>query len=239
MNERLKNIADNFDEMKISLDAPFMFHCTMCGECCVNREDILLTPKDLYRMARELNLTPEQFYEKYCEGYIGEDSRMPIVRLNPVGTMKICPLLSEGKCIVHKVKPTVCAMYPIGRCIMLEKDQKPEEINTDQIKYIYVKPECGDKAEIHTVREWMTSFGIPIKDEYFVMWQRSVMKFSEALRKIEKRLPQKVMNLLWNAVFTELYLHYDVEKEFLEQFRENIQKLSEVFENIAGGVNYV
>ncbi len=238
MDKRLKNIVDNLDEIKIDLDAPFMFHCTMCGECCENREDILLTPKDLYKMARELNLTPEQFYEKYCEGYIGNDSRMPIIRLNPIGMTKRCPLLSEGKCIVHKAKPAVCAMFPIGRCIVQEKSQNLEEIDADQIQYIYMDPECGDKAEIHTVREWLTSFGIPIKDEYFLMWQRCVINFSALLREIEKHLPQKTMDLLWNAVFSALYLHYDMEKEFFGQFQENIQKLSEMFENIMADMNF-
>ena len=29
----------------------FRFHCTQCGDCCRNREDILLTPYDLFRIA--------------------------------------------------------------------------------------------------------------------------------------------------------------------------------------------
>lgn len=53
MDERLKNIVDNFEAMKIGVDEPFPFHCTMCGKCCINREDILLTPKDIYNMAKE------------------------------------------------------------------------------------------------------------------------------------------------------------------------------------------
>lgn len=48
MDKRLKEIVDNFDSMKIGVDEPFRFHCTMCGKCCINREDILLTPRDIY-----------------------------------------------------------------------------------------------------------------------------------------------------------------------------------------------
>ena len=54
MDTRLKEIVDNFEKMKIGVDEPFKFHCTMCGKCCINREDILLTPKDLYNMSKEL-----------------------------------------------------------------------------------------------------------------------------------------------------------------------------------------
>lgn len=52
MDNRLKEIVDNFDSLKIGLDEPFRFHCTMCGKCCINREDILLTPRDMYSMVK-------------------------------------------------------------------------------------------------------------------------------------------------------------------------------------------
>lgn len=117
MDERLKNIVDNFEAMKIGVDDPFQFRCTMCGKCCINRDDILLTPRDIYNMAKELGITTKELFETYCESYIGSDSRIPIVRLKPRGSVKICPLLKDRKCSVHKAKPTVCAMFPIGRCL--------------------------------------------------------------------------------------------------------------------------
>lgn len=88
MNETLKNISDNYDKMHIGLDEPFKFHCTMCGKCCIEREDILLSPKDVFNMSKRLNITPNELFEKYCEMYIGSDSRMPIVRLKPRGSIR-------------------------------------------------------------------------------------------------------------------------------------------------------
>ena len=104
MDKRLKEIVDNFDSMKIGVDEPFRFHCTMCGKCCINREDILLTPRDIYRMAKELQISPEELFKRYCETYIGHDSCIPIVRLKPHGSVKRCPLLKDRKCSVHKAK---------------------------------------------------------------------------------------------------------------------------------------
>ena len=115
MDNRLKEIVDNFDSLKIGLDEPFRFHCTMCGKCCINREDILLTPRDMYSMAKELQISPEELFKRYCETYIGHDSCIPIVRLKPRGSIKRCPLLKDRKCSVHKAKPGACAMFPIGR----------------------------------------------------------------------------------------------------------------------------
>ena len=97
MDPRLKTIAENLDSWKLGLDDSFQFHCTACGKCCIDREDILLTPRDLYNASKALNMVPAEFVNTYCECYIGQDSRIPIVRLKPRGSIKRCPLLTaEG-----------------------------------------------------------------------------------------------------------------------------------------------
>ena len=78
MDKRLLEIAENFDKMKIGLDDKFRFSCKQCGKCCTEREDILLTPFDLFRLSKKLDMTPNDFVEKYGETYIGDSSRMVI-----------------------------------------------------------------------------------------------------------------------------------------------------------------
>lgn len=227
MDERLKNIVDNFERMKIGLDDTFKFECQMCGKCCIHREDILLNPKDIYNMAKELDLTTEELVEKYCETYIGSDSRIPIVRLKPRGSVNRCPLLKDRKCMVHRSKPTVCAMYPIGRCVILA-GETAGDIDMDSVQYIFNRPECrgSDGTETHTVkvREWLEFFGIPVKDEFFIKWQRIVMDMGSVFREIEKKISDETMEMLWTAAFVGLYLHYQTELDFMTQFEENTQK---------------
>ena len=223
MDERLKNIVDNFEAMKIGVDEPFPFHCTMCGKCCINREDILLTPRDIYNMAKELGITTKELFETY----IGCDSRMPIVRLKPRGSIRRCPLLKDRKCSVHKAKPAVCALFPIGRCLMFEKDSNPsEKIAASQIQYIFTNPGCGDNAETHTVREWLGEFGMSLEDEFFVQWQQAVMEFGQFFREAEKTASERIMELSWTAAFVGLYLHYETDQEFLPQFEQNVREIT-------------
>lgn len=115
MDQRLLHIAENLENMIIDPNEPFRFHCTQCGKCCEHREDILLNPQDLFRMAKFLKQSPADVVNHYCEVYIGPDSRIPIVRLLPEGPTKRCPFLVRNKCRIHEAKPTVCAMFPIGR----------------------------------------------------------------------------------------------------------------------------
>ena len=72
-DQRLEYIAGNLDAMKIGLDETFRFHCTMCGKCCTGREDILLSPRDIFGMPKELDLSAgelcrfagvEEFFEE-------------------------------------------------------------------------------------------------------------------------------------------------------------------------------
>lgn len=221
MDKRLQYIAENLDAMTVGVDEPFKFHCDMCGKCCINREDILLNAKDIYNMAKELQMEPVDMFKKYCETYIGESSRIPIVRIKPRGSIKRCPLMKEHKCSVHKAKPTVCAMFPIGRCIKMDASNQNVEINTSDIRYIFTDPGCGDNSETHTVREWLGEFGIPLEDEFFLAWNRMISELGAIFHKGEKVLSEEGMMTAWNLTFVKIYLDYDMTKEFLPQFKEN------------------
>lgn len=232
MDERLKNIVENLDSMKIGLDEIFKFHCKMCGNCCINREDILLSPKDIYNMSKELGLATTDFFHKYCEGFVGPDSRVPIVRLKPHRADRRCPLLKNMKCRVHRAKPTVCAMFPIGRAVAAE-DMKEglKNISQDQVQYLFTNPGCGDDSETHTVREWLESFGIPVQDEFFLKWQQTVLDMGNIFRTIERGMSRNVMEQIWNVVFAGVYLSYDLEQEFLPQFEDNTKKFFELMDS--------
>ncbi len=222
MDPRLEAIAENFDKMKIDLDTPFKFHCTQCGKCCINREDIMLSPYDLFRASKELGMTPQDFVKAYCDTYLGEASCMPIVRILPRGHIKRCPLMKDRKCSIHKTKPTVCAMYPIGRVIRMEaneKDRKP--VTTDRIEYIFTNPGCGDNSESHTVREWFGAFGIPIEDEFYIKWQDVIMHLGPMIQKCINQFSEETVNRVITLAYVKLYLDYDTSKEFMPQFVEN------------------
>lgn len=221
MDERLQYIAEHLDAMTIGVDEPFKFHCDMCGKCCINREDILLNAKDVYNMAKELQMEPADMFEQYCETYIGDSSRIPIVRIKPRGSIKRCPLMKERKCSVHKAKPTVCAMFPIGRCIQMDASNRNAEISTGDIRYIFTDPGCGDDSETHTVREWLGDFGIPLEDEFFGAWNQMISELGTIFHKGEKVLSEEGMMAAWNLTFVKIYLDYDTSKEFMPQFKEN------------------
>jgi len=223
----------DLDSMTIGLDDTFKFHCDQCGKCCTHREDIILSPMDIFKMAKELKMTPVEFYHEYCVFNIGEHTRMPIVRLASEGKDTHCVLLKNHRCSVHKVKPAVCAMFPLGRYMSFEKDDyNAESIDTSKVKYLLQPPECGDESETHTVREWLSGFDIKLEDEAFVQWQKAISRFSNKFKELEKKQDMLSMMEIWFVVRVSLYLQYDTSKEFLPQFNYNVENLLKLLDDI-------
>ena len=230
MSDRLRNIMDNYDKLKIGLDDTFRFHCTMCGKCCINREDIILNPSDLYYMAKELGVEPKDVYTEYCESYLGETSRMVIVRIVPVGSIKRCPFLKERKCSIHKGKPTVCALFPLGRALKANTDDKNFPSSAQDVEYIFQSPDCGDASETHTVREWLKDYEHLTDATFFVKWFSAIADYADAIKKVEKRKSKELLDTVSAAILIYAYLNYNMDEDFLPQFEENDKKLREVFD---------
>lgn len=226
-------IFRDLESMTIGLDDTFKFHCDQCGKCCTHQEDIILSPMDIFKMAKELKMTPVEFYHEYCVFNIGEHTRMPIVRLASEGKDTHCVLLKNHRCSVHKVKPAVCAMFPLGRYMSFEKDDyNAESIDTSKVKYLLQPPECGDESETHTIRDWLSGFDINLEDEAFVQWQKAISRFSSKLKELEKKQDMLTMMEIWFVVRVSLYLQYDPSKDFLPQFDSNVENLLKLLDDI-------
>ena len=226
---------DNLQNNAISRDEPFNFHCLQCGRCCKNREDILLNPYDLYRISKELNRQPREIIKQYCEVYIGETSRFPCVLLKQKGKEKVCPFLKKTRCIVHKNKPTVCALFPLGKGVSYSSSGEDEDSDIPEGEIIYFLQDvaCGKRDEQHTISEWLEAFNLQESEEWFLEWSKQLNTMSFHLQKIEKYAPEKVMQLLYNKVFADIYLGYSGSEDFMIQFRKKAEHTLEALSTIA------
>jgi Fe-S-cluster containining protein len=235
MGRTLQDIVDNLDKYRIRLDDIFEFRCRSCGKCCKNREDILLNPRDVYNLATALKLTNKQVIDQYCEVYIGRDSQIPIVRLKPKGVNRACPLLKGTRCSVHSLKPTICALFPIGR--VMSSEDAPEELglgNPKEIQYIISPAGCASLRKKQTVRAWLEAFNIPVDDYFFIAWNKTLFELIKIIKRLdpvsnENSLVTKMLN---SAICQAVYLDYSAEEEFLPQFDSNIIKILKTLESL-------
>lgn len=210
MNLDLEHIRKN----RVNLDDTFNFKCRQCGKCCHNRDDLILTAYDIFRIAGLLGITPIEVIEKNCEVYIGDNSHIPVVRVKPKPHNEVCPFLRNGKCSVHTAKPIVCAVFPLGRAYSSDNEEL----------YFLQNVSCGDKGKPHTVREWLQKFGIAETDTIGRLWSDAIIYLARYMQKT-KHFKKDTLNMIWNAVFHFLYLDYDIQKPFEAQLRENFEHL--------------
>ena len=206
----------------ISIDDTFYFHCTKCGKCCKDRDDIMLSPFDLYRLAKFLGKDIEEVVLSYTRWHIGATSKIPVVIMHMRGEKRTCPFLDHRKCRIHAAKPAVCALYPLGRI--------GEE--NGEIRYMVQTIYCGNQDEPHTVREWLSEFGLEESEEWFQIWQEAIISLARRVSDIYPRVSELVFHQLEEAIFITIYLAYSMEKPLIPQFQSNMKKLGQMLTSL-------
>ncbi len=240
MSKRTQRAMDCIENKRLKLEDTLPFSCTHCGGCCVHQEELLLNPLDLFRLAVHLGIPVEQWLQQYGECYIGEESRMPILRIRPQGETRRCPWLKNNKCSVHKAKPSVCGLYPLGRSVCYVPDEKGKlDMEKAEVIYFHNGCFCGSQYGHQTVREWLEEFHLLENESFFILWSQVVAETSMFLRKLEKMTKnQDLVCMARDMVCVMLYIQYDTKKEFAPQFDRNVQQLRKIIVDIErlGGV---
>ena len=218
---------EHLDNYLLDLDSEFRFKCRRCGKCCIHQETIIFNARDIFNIAQKKGMTMREVMDAYTEVYIGRNSRIPIIHLLSNGPKGACPLLENGRCSVHDCKPTVCALFPLGRVALNSKDGQPlKEGETPEVKYILNDHSCGSAKKVNTVRSWLAKFGIPEQDEFYLLWNKVLMSLTPAVMKLEEeKVSDPALEMLWGAIYETLYLHYDTSQEFMPQFQVVADKL--------------
>ena len=135
--------------------------------------------------------------------------------------------------MIHDAKPAVCAMFPLGRAIRIDKeDAEKDELPPMKVEYIINPIDCGDFSETHTVKECLESFGIPLEDEYFLKWQKTISMLSPRIQKLEKKIDDDLMDKIISVMYIKLYLDYDLGIDFYPQFVKNADGCVEMLKMI-------
>lgn len=222
MNKREKEVMKDLMENQLTEEDVFEFGCVQCGECCRNRHDILLNPYDLYRIAGYLKMKIPEVIEKYCETYIGDNSKLPVVRVKAKIHNEVCAFLRKGKCGIHGVKPAVCALFPLGRAIS----------PTGEIRYFLQEVDCAAKDTKIKVRDWLEMFRLKESEEPARLWAIASARLGVAKQKC--KINPEAEDTLNQLLYGILYLAYDTNCDFIPRFKKNAAAAEIVFEKITG-----
>ena len=137
------------------------YDCSGCNAvCCKNMEDnIVLDPRDIFEMTRGLEAEGKRFTfnslvsDKFIVLNLVDNVILP--NINMSNESKACSFLDENdRCQIHKHRPGICRMFPLGR---YWEEQ-------DRFKYILQVGQCykNNLTKVR-VKEWI---GIEEMQEY-------------------------------------------------------------------------
>ncbi len=110
-------------QRRVNLDreTPFSFACRRCRTCCRNKK-IQVNPYEITRLARNRGLSTSDFIKRYtteagtCLTWDAEGR---------------CLFLGSRGCMVHKDRPLVCRLYPLGRHVTPTLQESFSEFEPD------------------------------------------------------------------------------------------------------------
>lgn len=204
---------------RIGLKDQFEFKCNCCGKCCEHRDDIVLSAIDLYNIANYFHREIDEIIKRYCNINVRNYLNLPIITLKPIGPKDACPFLRNRKCSIHSVKPTVCALFPLGR-ININKDSSQE------VGFFFIDPGCGKKGIFQTVEDWVSD---EIMREEKKFWDTLLRELSKTVNDIlEKNSNEQAIKSLYAILFFELYLNYSLELDIFEQLEKKANNIEHI-----------
>ena len=138
--------TEEIERQLMDLDSEFRFKCRKCGKCCKYQNTILFNTRDIFNIAHKFQMTMEAVINEYAETYIGSASKIPVVHMVPRGQNAVCPFLKGSLCSIHDCKPTVCALFPLGRVVVnAQALESGLENGSVEVKYMLVDTDRNKK----------------------------------------------------------------------------------------------
>ncbi len=236
---------DAVDPTKLSLDAKFNFRCHKGIQCftkCCSNIEIMLTPYDILRLKKRLEISSEEFLENFSYMQVDEATSHPFAMLN-MGEDKErkCVFLTPEGCSVYTDRPANCRYYPIGQGTLNREDEEGRKYGEEF--YFFVKePHClgyNEKKE-WTVRSWREDQGVDLYDEVNKEWKE--IQFRKNLP--GKKLDEKKQFQFYLASYdADRFRRFVFESDFLNVFdidEETVEKMrSDEVELVKFGFKYI
>ncbi|MFC2171922.1 YkgJ family cysteine cluster protein [Acidobacteriota bacterium] len=145
---------------RLSAEDTFKFAChdgLECFNACCADVNIVLTPYDVLRMRKRLDMSSTEFCDKYTVTPFTKEMKFPLVILKlRDDEKKTCPFVSPSGCTIYEDRPWPCRMYPIGLA----------SSNTDgtgeEFYFLLHEAPCDgfEKGKKWTIAEWMEDQGV-------------------------------------------------------------------------------
>ncbi len=207
------------DRRRIEAGETFAFGCHKGLKCftdCCADINIMLTPTDVLRLARRLDMTTEAFLDKHTQMPVTKDLHLPVVMLKLGAEPEHrCEFVTEDGCGVYEDRPWSCRMYPLGMAIPPARaGEEPEPIH-----FLFEDTFCHGHGEAQewTVESWKADQGLEAQEELETGFREIVSHpwFIGGTRQLDP----KRMEMFYTACYDlDNFRRFIFESSFLKRF---------------------
>ena len=166
---------ENID--KLNINDNFCFSCKSeypCFNQCCTDVNIFLTPYDVLRMRKRLNMSSEEFLKKHTIQPFTKEQKLPVVILKLLeDDKKSCPFVKEEGCSIYEDRPWSCRMYPIGLASQIAKTEDPG----NEFYFLQKDDFCHGITtdQEWTIKSWMEDQGVEPFDKASTLYREIVL----------------------------------------------------------------
>ncbi len=165
VNERKQEILKDYPRMTRQDTFQFACHSGLnCYNKCCGDVNIVLTPYDIIRMRKALEMTSEEFLAKYTFVPFNKEQQLPVVMLKMnEDEARTCPFVREEGCMIYGDRPWACRMYPVG----MASPGKGSAEGDEEFYFLMKDLPCEgfEESSEWTIESWMEDQGVGAYNE--------------------------------------------------------------------------
>ena len=198
---------------QVELSDQIRFRCKRCAECCRHVEGtVIIESLDAFHLSKHLKITLVEFYERYTDMFLLEDTMYPVFALKVVGKAKECIFLKGKSCTVQDSKPRTCRIYPFWI--------EPKGSDTQDFTYnLSTEYPHHPKGSLIRVKDWMNKYFYQEDREFLAEEYRVVTQIAPLLN-IVQHLNKNQDDILKLILFYRYY-NFNLDEPFLTQQHNN------------------
>lgn len=169
--------ADPVQPVELTAESEFQFDChpqVACFNACCRNIDLVLTPYDILRLKRRLDMSSSEFVARYTVPFPMDHHNMPGLKMSTKTGSTECVFLTDTGCGVYDDRPAACRYYALGNMGVRKKDSGAVE----DIYFVVKEPHCLGHQEPRrqTVRQYRQDQGVDEYDEHNREWREIILK---------------------------------------------------------------
>lgn len=188
--------------------------CKGCSDCCHGMGDsVVLDPLDIFRLTVGTGMSFQELLIKKVA--LGVVDGIVLPHLNMSGKNGACVFLDEnGRCSVHKTRPGICRLFPLGRYY-----------DEHGFRYFLQKDECRNNNRTKVkVKKWIDT-PEPVRYERFIMQWHEFLECQQKNFKDADEIQQRMISM---NILNMFYLKpYSAEEDFYMQFENRLKDVKD------------